>query len=154
MAVPKSLLNAKGNWGGSSQLNQPWLPEDQQLSQSESTLTITTDANEAFATLNYTWQHEGKEHFGSMLVSQASESSAVEIAWVDSWHQSEAVLHLKGEVDNEGKVKGKGVYMTEPETWAWTISLELNESHFHVEMENVLPSGEAQWAVRGVYSKT
>lgn len=153
MAVPKRIQEAKGLWRGKSQLNQPWLAPEKRISESTSHLHIDTDAHNAFATVTYTWEYEGKRHEGTMLICMAKKTMAVEIGWVDSWHQSTGVLHLTGTESEARPVKTKGLYSAGKETWGWTIALDLKDEHLILTMENVTPAGEAEWAVRATYKR-
>lgn len=153
MAVPKRLHDAKGLWKGKSQLNLPWLAPDKRVTESNSQLHIDTDAHDAFATIAYTWEHEGKRQEGTMLVAMAKKSKAVEIGWCDSWHQPTGVLHLTGTEAESGSLKTKGSYAAGNENWGWTIAFDFDGDQLKLTMENVTPAGEAEWAVKAVYKK-
>ncbi len=153
MATPKFASTGKGSWAGKSRLNLPWLPKDKQISESASKLHIDLDELNTFATITYTWEHEGKRHEGSMLVCGSAKSKDVQVAWVDSWHQSTSVLYLKGKEDAKGNIKSKGTYDAEGQTWGWTIAFELAEDTLTMRMENVMPDDKADWAVEAVYKR-
>ncbi len=151
MAIPKSILDAKGLWHGKSLLNLSWLPPDKRVTESASRFHVDTDANHAFATITYDWHHEGKRHEGTILICKANKSKVVEMGWVDSWHQNGGVLHLVGEESESGVVKAKGTYEAEKQTWGWTIAFERTSDQLVMTMENVTPKGEAEWAVKATY---
>lgn len=153
MAAPKSIHEAKGLWKGKSSLNLPFLPPGKQVSESQSSLHIGTDEHNTFATITYNWHYEGKRQEGTILLAASEHGKAVELAWVDSWHQSSAVLHLVGEVSDSGHIKAKGSYPAGKEVWGWTIAFHHDGDELAVEMENVTPSGEAVWAVKATYTK-
>ncbi len=153
MAVPKGIHDGKGLWKGKSQLNLPWLPPEKRVSESMSQLHIDTDTHNSFATITYNWEYEGKRQEGTMLVSMASKSKAVEIGWVDSWHQSSAVLHLVGTEAESGSVKTKGSYTVGKETGGWTIGFDFVGDELRLTMENITSRGDAEWAVRGFYKR-
>ena len=117
MAIPKSIIDAAGSWFGSSKLNQSWLPPEKRIAESASFLHIETDDHRTFATITYTWHHEGKRHEGTILVCMDGDSKVVQFGWSDSWHQNTAVMHLVGSEVNEGSVKTKGTYAAEKEVW-------------------------------------
>ncbi len=152
MAVPKPIRDAKGLWHGKSQLNLPFLPPGKQISESNSSLHIDTDGQDTYATITYNWHQDGKRQEGTLIVCKASKSKAVQVGWVDSWHQNTAVMHLTGEESDSGLIKAKGTYSAGKETWGWTIAFQLADDKFTVNMENVMPSGEAIWAVKATYS--
>lgn len=153
MAIAKQIKDAKGSWKGKSKLHLSWLPPEQRVSESDSTLHIDLDENRAFATVTYTWRHEDKRHEGTILGCGSEKSKNYEIAWVDSWHQSSAVMHLKGKEAEDGSLKVKGSYDGGGEMWGWTISLSEFGGAFTLKMENVTPAGEAEWAVEGIYHR-
>jgi hypothetical protein len=95
--VPVLIETAKGQWQGKSRLNLPWLAAEKQITESDSFLRIETDSQDKFATLTYDWHYEGKREEGMIILAKSADSEGVQFGWVDSWHQSEAVLHLKGE---------------------------------------------------------
>ena len=86
-----------------------FLPPDKRITASDSELHIDTDAHDAYATITYHWELEGKRQEGMMLVCKTDKSNAVEIGWVDSWHQRTGVMHLSGQVAPDGSVKVSGL---------------------------------------------
>jgi len=153
MAIPKSIHEAKGLWKGNSRLNLPWLPADKQVSESNSSLHIDSDGNNTYATITYNWSHEGKRQEGTIILSESTDSKAVELGWVDSWHQNSGVLHLVGEESDSGSVKVKGTYGPAKEPWGWTIEFQRAGNQLSMNMDNIKPSGEAIWAVKATYSR-
>ncbi len=153
MAVPKSIHAAKGLWQGKSLLNLPFLPPGKQVSESQSSLHIDTDKHDSFATITYTWQYEGQVQEGTILLCQSDKRKHLELGWVDSWHQSTSVMHLEGEETETALVKAKGSYSGGNETWGWTIAFVHDGDQLTMTMENVMPSGEAVWAVKATYKK-
>jgi len=153
MAVPKSIREAKGLWQGKSQLNLPFLPPEKRVSESNSRFHIETDDQNSYATITYDWHYEGKRQEGTIIVCMAEKSRAVQFGWVDSWHQSTAVMHLTGKESDSGSVKVKGTYPAGKETWGWTIEFIHEGDGISMNMENVTPSGEAIWAVKATYKR-
>ena len=150
MATPSSILDANGTWKGRSQLHLSWL--EPHLREIESDSTLHVEATEAYATIGYTWAYQGEPQTGAMHIAKASDVNHVEIGWVDSWHQSGGVLHLIGAEEGNG-IKAGGTYTAGDETWGWTIALDVTGDELTITMENVEPSGNAEWAVRGVYGR-
>ena len=153
MAVPKRIHDAKGLWKGKSQLNLPWLAPDKRVTESISQLHIDCDSHNSFATVTYTWEYQGKRQEGTMIISMAEKTKVVEIGWVDSWHESSAVLHLIGNEAENGSIKTKGSYSTGKEPWGWTIGFDFSVDQFTLTMENVPPGAAPQWAVKAVYKR-
>ena len=154
MAIPKSITEAKGSWFGSSKLNQSWLPPEKRIAESASFLHVDTDEHDTFATITYTWHYEGKRHEGTVLICMAGKSKVVQIGWVDSWHQSTAVMHLVGSESSDGSFKAKGTYAAGKEVWGWTIEFKMTPDLLTMRMENLTPKGEAEWAVEAIYKRS
>jgi hypothetical protein len=153
MSVPKAIRDAKGLWHGKSQLNLPFLPPGKQFTESNSSLHIETDGQDTYATITYNWHQDGKRQEGTLLVCEAGKSRRVQIGWVDSWHQNSAVMYLSGNESEGGVVNVKGTYSAGKEVWGWTISFQLADGQFFMNMENLTPTGEATWAVKAAYSR-
>jgi hypothetical protein len=149
MAVPKSIQLAKGLWRGKSRLNLPWLPPEQRITESNSDLRIDTDSQDKIAWITYDWHHEGKREEGTIILCENPKSNAIQLGWVDSWHQNKTVLHLLGDDSGTASVKAKGEYNLEG--WGWTIELLPTADTLSLKMENVTPAGEPTWAVEGAY---
>lgn len=153
MGIPKFLIDAKGTWAGTSKLNLPWLEPDLRVTESQSTLTIELDRNETFATVTYTWLHEGQQQDGKLIVCQDKKETEVQMGWVDSWHENEAVLYLKGSGASSNAVKATGSYGEGDEAWGWSIALSLEGDSFRMKMENLPPNEEPMWAVDAEYRR-
>jgi hypothetical protein len=153
MAVPKPIHDAKGLWRGKSSLNLPWLPPDKQVSESDSSLHVDTDGLNTYATITYTWHHDGMRQEGTIILCGSSETKSVELGWSDSWHQNSGVMHLAGQESADGLVKAKGTYGPAKELWGWTIAFHLDGAQLTMNMENVTPAGEAVWAVKATYKR-
>jgi len=152
MATPKLLLDAVGTWSGSSELHLSWLPEGERVLKSNSTLRVETDRHNAFAQLTYTWTHDAEEQDGTILVA-SDESGIASAGWSDSWHQSSAVMALKGEARATVNLNGHYSVEGHPD-WGWRIQLSMSGSSLVLEMFNISPEGEEEWAVRGTYQRT
>lgn len=152
MAVPKQILSSVGLWQGSYKLNQSWLPEGKRVSESFSQLHIDLDQRHSFATITYRWTYKDKPQDGVIILCGDEKSQAYEVGWVDSWHESSAVLHLSGRISPSG-IKTTGSYHAGDQTWGWTADLSFENDELHLEMDNVPPKGEPIWAVRATYKR-
>jgi hypothetical protein len=151
MPIPPSLaLAADHKWEGTSRLHLSWLPEDQRIHTSSTTLQMT--ASEDRLEVKYTWEHEGQPQTGDMVISA---DQTVTMSWHDSWHQSEGRLELVGE-PSEDQVSALGSYGEESqEKWGWRITLKAKaENALSLTMTNIDPQGNEEWAVDAQYSQT
>lgn len=153
MAIPKSVIDAEGHWEGASKLHVPGLVPDQQVFESESVLKVLVDRNATHGVIGYVWTFEGDRHDGTILVAGDARFRSVELAWSDSWHQSNSVMHLKGVMEEDGSFKAQGAYGAGDAVWGWTIALALVGQTLTLKMENVLPDGTAEWAVEATYRR-
>ncbi len=153
MAMPKQIVNAQGAWVGRSKLHLSWLSPEERVTESDSTLQVELGDQAAFATIAYTWRHEGQKQNGAILACINEKLQTIEYAWLDSWHQAGSVMRLVGPVVEGAPLKGNGTYQYEDQVWGWTIALSLTDEVFTLRMENVDPSGEAEWAVEAVYNR-
>lgn len=152
MPLPKDLLEAQGSWKGKSRLNLSWLPPEERIHESESTVEVDLGDQKAFATIAYTWHHEGQKHNGSILACVHEKEGLIEYAWLDSWHQG-TVMRLLGPIVEGSPLKASGSYQYEDQVWGWTISLSLSNGIFAIQMENVDLDGNPEWAVDARYSR-
>lgn len=145
MAIPTVVMDSLGQWVGNSKLN--WRPEGEPIvEESNSTLEISFDAHDAYATLRYSWEQDGKPQFGEMLICGPS------VGWCDTWHQSGSVMHLVGEGDGL-RVLGSYSWEGSP-PWGWRIEITNPvPDRLLLTMTNICPDGEEEWAVRGEYSR-
>lgn len=153
MAVPESIVHSKGSWRGKYQLNLAYLPPDERVTESTSSLHVETDRQSAYATITYDWEHEGKREEGTLILCKSEKTNAVEFAWVDSWHQNGSVLHLAGDDSAEPSIKAKGSFDAEGQTWGWTIEFVASETRLVMKMAVLSPSGEEDWAVHATYER-
>jgi hypothetical protein len=137
-----------GQWVGKSTLRLAWPGEPENLYESATTVTVE-DFGGCFQ-VAYTWEHDGEPQQGRMIAAKA-EDGQVTAGWVDTWHQSGAVLQMKGgpglRVTGSYGV-GDGVH---PD-WGWRIEVRREGEGLMLEMTNISPEGEEEWAVRALCS--
>lgn len=151
MATPKLFLDAIGTWTGESQLHLSWLPEDERIIKSSTSLKVESNPHNTYATLRYTWTHDGEDQQGLFVIA-ADESAIATAGWSDSWHQSSAVMALKGEA--KAVVNLKGSYSVEGHSdWGWRVQFSMEGAVLVLEMFNISPEGEEEWAVRNTYHR-
>ncbi len=152
MGIPTFLSSRAGTFQGDSLLHLPWL-EGKTIFQSESALSVRIGEHQSYAALDYTWAEEGKPQSGSMIL-HASEEGVCTMGWTDSWHQG-PIMMLKGEA-TEQLIQVEGTYPAGDDSpdWFWAISLSPGpDGSLHLEMTNISPEREAEWAVRAEYHR-
>jgi Protein of unknown function (DUF1579) len=152
MSSPELLETLAGRWQGSSMLVLPSLAPPGSLS--PSTATIEPAARGTFARIDYTWSYGGAPHEGVLLVGQAKRLGALQVVWIDSWHQSETFLLSAGAVDSSGALEVLGHYPapTGPD-WGWRTVIRATATGWELVMHNISPDGEEALAFHNVYQR-
>lgn len=150
MAVPKPIRDSVGSWRGTSRLHLPFLPEDRRITSSPSKLHIDLDEQASYATVAYTWEHEGKRHEGVALIAAGEKEASA--GWCDSWHQNASVMHLAGPVAEPLWFTGSWGEPGQP-PWGWKLGFEASGEKLVLRMAVVTPDGDEEWAVEGIYER-
>jgi hypothetical protein len=152
-----SLHRLSGNWRGISTLVLPDAAPPE--STSETTACVTPIGRGMFLRIDYTWEHDGEPHEGTLLVAREKKGDAVQIVWCDSWHQSEGFLLSTGRDDRAGTIEVLGHYRapTGPD-WGWRTTIRpssqpSDNEGWELVMHNVTPAGEEMLAFRNVYTR-
>ena len=147
-----------GSWRGTSRLHME--PDSPGIT-TDSTLTATPVAKGRFIQFSYTWSHEGVAHEGTMILGIHPKSDVATGAWVDSWHQTNDTLFLKGTHEKvkgaaSGRVSISGTFPAPPgPDWGWRITVECPEAaSLLLTMYVIEPEGEEHLAVHAEYAKT
>lgn len=126
-------------WAGQAEL---WVdPLGDKVKKSACTLRIDG------GTLDYTWEHEGAPHKGTIVIT--GDVATFE----DSWHQPDAMACKR--LDAGGAVFQVAGQYGPNEEWGWRIALCLREptGQLVLQMTNVAPWGEEARAVRMTVSR-
>ncbi len=146
MPVPNVLAQSAGEWRGTSKLHLNWPPGNESITEGSSTMKVVV-FNDQYAVVHYGWEYEGKTEKGSLIAAEGK--SGTTFGWSDSWHQNIEVMHLRGK-----NADCKGTYQVEghPE-WGWRIAFSRVGESLQMEMFNISPEGEEEWAVQAVYER-
>lgn len=121
-------------WAGDAEL---WLdPAGDSVVRSECTFSVEDTV------LSYTWSHEGKDHKGTVTLSEESAE------FVDTFHSAEPMT-LKRLSNSWGFFQLEGNYGPDKD-WGWRIGLSLRTptGQLVLQMTNIAPWGEEARAVR------
>lgn len=154
MAIPKLIQGFEGHWVGTSTLHCPWPPEADPIRTGDSTLSCSFDPTGAFAKISLVW-HENGPQYSEFLICGSSSKDDVSCGWTDSWHLSSEVMRLQGTGMDGDMVDMHGTYRVEghPE-WGWRIAFSrAGAVGLKLEMFNISPEGEEEWAVRAEYNR-
>lgn len=149
------FLELAGRWTGSNRLHDPHTgkPED-----SPSRLVIAPLLGGKFIRLDYTWNHQGKPHEGSLLVGFNSQTSELSGHWIDSWHMAPTAMILRGSMVDGGELSLLGSYAAPPgPDWGWRIDIELrnldDRPAIELRMTNINPDGKTEPAVEATWKR-
>jgi hypothetical protein len=147
-----SLSELTGTWRGSGTLFTPWKTPAQ--TDYDSTAFISQVARNILK-LEYTWEADGAQQDGLMLLAESKKDGSFSSVWVDSWHQSETFLLSNGTRTAGGDITLLGSYPapTGPD-WGWKIILRaLGDNNLEIVMYNISPDGKEELAVRNTYRR-
>lgn len=151
------LASYLGSWRGTSRLHmEPGSPGVT----TDSTLVATPIAKGRFVQISYTWSHEGVPHEGTMILGMHAKRDEATGAWVDSWHQANDTLFLKGKHEKvkgaaSGRVSISGTFPAPPgPDWGWRIAVESPAAdRLLLTMYVIEPEGEENLAVHAEYTE-
>lgn len=139
-----------GTWTGTMTLYTNWLPVLENPSASR--LVVAPVAGTHFLSFSYTWSYEGKPNDGILLAGNSNEKEAVSAAWIDSWHQNGKVLHLSGDLGDDGVIKMLGSFAAPPgPDWGWRIEVSVRDGAPRIAMFVISPDGKEDPAVDSIY---
>ena len=145
--------NLAGEWKGENLLRLSWMTPPEHVSPAG--LFVIPAAKEKFLSFNYTWIHENIPQEGIILVGFDTQQNLATGAWIDSWHQSIAVMFCRGTIGRDGTIDLRGTYAAPPDPdWRWRIVITTPSiSELRIEMYNCSPEGAEDLAVRAEYKR-
>ena len=154
MNFNEPFRNLAGEWTGNNLLRLGWLTPPEYISQSK--LSIALEAQEKFLSIKYTWAHENVPQEGLLLVGYDTKQNIATAAWIDSWHQRNAVMFCRGTIDQRGTIDLRGSYKAPPgPDWGWRIIiLTPSSTELQILMYNCSPEGVEDLAARAEYKRS
>lgn len=152
MSVPSEWQSMVGEWSGDNRL---WLSPEDPVRTSVTTARLALTARGRFLSVRYTWAEGGKEQEGELLIGLHPKTGEVTGAWVDSWHNGDRLMPLRGRAREDGVLAAAGTYPAPPDPdWGWRIELEATAADaFEMRMYNLTPDGEEAPAVSARYAR-
>lgn len=143
------LQNSLGNWTGTKKL---WLAPGEQCRECDINVTVSETALGRCAVITYDWVFEGERQEGLLVFNSDSGKGNVQTAWVDSFHNANGIMLLKGRFTDLETIDVMGSYKapTGPD-WGWRIVLnKTDENTIKILNYNVTPGGEEMLAIEVV----
>lgn len=152
MSVHERLAALAGNWKGVNRLNLSWTPDP--IKESASTASVSLRVGGQCLEIAYTWEYEGKQQEGVIVLCGDDASDSITAVWTDSWHSANVLMTCKGTVADSGRVNVKGHYKVEGHPdWGWRTEIVPAGDSFKYLMFNVSPEGAEEWAAETEFTR-
>lgn len=147
MSIPAKLQLLIGTWNGVNRLHLgEWGPTP--LHESAGTAAVRERVGGQFLEIAYTWEYDGKQQEGVMILGGNNKTDAVNAFWTDSWHMAHNLMQCEGTESADGAVAVKGSYKVEGHPdWGWRSEIIPTDGGFAYKMFNVSPDGDEAIAV-------
>ena len=148
----QELLKFAGNWKGTTKV---WFEADVLADESPIEGSIEPVLEGRFLLHRYNTHFKNRSVEGIYMIGFDLQSNQFQVAWIDSFHMSTAIMFSKGNA-NDHDFEVLGAYpdhQQPPQYWGWRTDMHFEGEELVIVAYNISPTGESSKATEIRYSK-
>jgi hypothetical protein len=150
---PQAMLQALvGQWQG---MTRTWFEPGKLSDESPWQATISPLLGDRYIRYEYTGSLQGETFEGKATLGYNAMTQQFEMAWIDSFHQNNGIMHCKGNTGSQQiSVLSSYIAFEGGEVWGWRTEFDLvDANHLTVRAYNIEPSGNESLGLETTYTR-